>query len=99
MAESYTLMRGDTRLGVLAPYDIDQPWILCHFVADSAFGEIQPYFKAELQALEAEPMDVDAWEKTYEAIDALDIHLVGDDGKDVGPMLLHIRDEEAWFRY
>jgi hypothetical protein len=99
MAESYALMHGDTRLGVLIQDDIDQPWIVCHFVADSAFAEIQPLFEVELQALEAAPMDVEAWEKTYEAIVALDLHVVDDEGKDIGPTLLHIRGEEAWFRY
>ena len=99
MAKTYTLMRRDACLGVLTCHEIDQPWIRCHFVADSAFAEIEPFFEAELRILEAEPMDMDAWEKSYEAIAALDLHIVGADGKDVGPMLLHIRGEEAWFRY
>lgn len=102
MERIYTLMHGDTRLGLLTLYEIDQPWFNCRFEAEAAFEEIRPLFDAELQAMEAEPAletKHDKWEKAYDAIDALNLYLVSNAGETIGPMLLHIRDDEAWFRY
>lgn len=96
MGKNYTLMRGDTRLGILTQCEIDQPWFLCHFVADAPFTEVRPLFEAEL---EAEQIDEDVWMKMYASIEALNLYLVSDDGMHIGPLLLHIHDDEAWFRY
>jgi hypothetical protein len=98
-SDSYTLMRGDTRLGELREYEIDQPWIRCRFVAESAFAEIRPLFEAEIQALQTEPGNEDVLDNTFEAIQALNLHLVGNDEKYIGSMILHIHDNDAWFRY
>jgi hypothetical protein len=43
--------------------------------------------------------DVEKWEKLYEPISALNLYLLGDDGKKIEEMLLHITDGQAWFRY
>ena len=99
MATNYALMYGDTQLGLLTEYEIDQPWIRCHFVAQPAFEKIRPLFEAEIHALETEHPDDNTWEETYEAIAALNLCLACDDGKKIGPMLLHIHNKEAWFRY
>lgn len=95
-ARIYALMRGDTQIGVLTEYEIDQPWFLCHFVAALPFAEICPLFDAELEAIR---VDTDAWEKAYEAIDVLNLYLISHDGKVIESMLLHIQDDKAWFRY
>lgn len=93
---SYELMHGDTRLGTLTPYDIDQPWILCHFVAELAFEEFRPLFEAEDAAARE---DADTYEETYEAIERLNLYLVGSDRTKIESMLLSIVDGEASFRY
>ncbi len=42
---------------------------------------------------------MEAWDKAYEPIAALNLHLLGDDGTKIEEMLLHIADGEAWFRF
>jgi hypothetical protein len=99
MRQSYRLMYKDTLLGLLAPYEHDFPWVYCHFEAEPSFATLQPLFDAEQRALEGEHMDVEAWEKLYEPIMALHLYLLGDDGKKIDDMLLHITNAQAWFRF
>ncbi|GCE19446.1 hypothetical protein [Dictyobacter kobayashii] len=105
---SYELMHGDTQLGTLTRYGIDQPWILCHFTAKLAFEEFRPLFEAEdaaarkvVEAVEdaATREAEDAYDKIYEAIEHLNLYLIGSDGTKIESMLLSIVDGEASFRY
>ncbi len=59
----YFLLDGNTRLGVLASYEMDWPWIFCHFVADPPFAEIQPLFEESFRLLERcrQGGDREAW--------------------------------------
>lgn len=97
MQKNYKLMRDDTLLGVLTPYEYDFPWVYCHFQDSPAFATLQPLFDAERQAAEAD--NLEEWDKAYEPIAALNLHLLGDDGTHIDEMLLHIADGEAWFRF
>jgi hypothetical protein len=99
MRQNYRLMYKDTSLGVLTPYEDDFPWVYCHFEAELSFAALQPLFDAEQQAFETDHRDVEKWEKLYEPISALNLYLLGDDGKKIEEMLLHITDGQAWFRY
>jgi hypothetical protein len=99
MRQNYRLMCKDTSLGVLIPYKDDFPWVYCHFQAEPSFATLQPLFDAEQHALDATPMDADAWEKLYEPIAALNLYLLGDDETKIEEMLIHIADGQAWFRF
>lgn len=48
----YSLLYGDTRLGVLTRYETDWPWTFCHFVADPPFAGIQPLFEESFRLSE-----------------------------------------------
>ena len=96
MQKNYKLMRDDMVLGILTPYEYDFPWVYCHFLAEPGFATLQPLFDAEHQAAKADNME--EWDKAYEPVAALNLHLLSNDGEQIDEMLLHIADEEAWFR-
>jgi hypothetical protein len=95
MQKNYKLMRDDTLLGVLTRYEYDFPWVYCHFIAEPVFATLQPLFDAEQQVAES----MEAWDKAYEPIVALNLYLLSDDGTKIEEMLLHIANGEAWFRF
>lgn len=97
MQKNYRLMCGDTFLGVLTPYEYDFPWVYCHFIAEPVFATFQPLFDAEQQAAQTESMET--WDKAYEPIAALNLHLLSNDGTKIEEMLLHIANGKAWFRF
>jgi hypothetical protein len=99
-------MADDVSLGTLEIYEVDQPWWYCHFTPTSAFEEVRPLFTAEQTAFEADEAermsgraDAGSWDEAYNAIDALKLRLIADDGQVIDTLLLHIEDNEAWFRY
>jgi hypothetical protein len=99
MSQTYRLMYNDTLFGILTPYEHDFPWVYCNFEAELSFAPLQPLFDAEQQAFETDERDVEMWEKLYEPIMALHLYLLGDDGKKIEEMLLHIANGQAWFRF
>jgi hypothetical protein len=96
--EKWTLMMGDSVLGMLTPDDPDWPWLYCHFTPTPAFEPVRPLFVAELEILEGQ-WDEGRWEKAYAAIASLKLRLLGDDGQIIDEFLLHIDGDTAWFRY
>ncbi len=98
MEEKWTLMMGDSALGTLTPYDSDWPWEYCHFTPTPAFEQVRPLFVAELEILEGQ-WDEAQWEKAYDAIAALKLRLVRDDGQIIDEFLLHIDGDTARFRH
>ena len=106
--KEFFLMQGDTLLGTLESYDFNFPWIYCHFKAEPIFEHIRPLFEAELKAIEMDDTTgVEDWDSLYEDILALKLRIV--DKNDVSypprregyedfPPLLHVKDDEAWFR-
>jgi hypothetical protein len=92
------LQHGDTILGVLALYKVDQPWLLCHFQPTSDFDIIKPLFDREFLLLNSDR--IVAWEQAYTAIQDLGLRLEQiEDGTQIETFILHIAGEEAWFRY
>ena|SRR5262252_1226593 len=95
--EPIHLKRGDILLGILKPYEYDFPWINCRFEAAAAFDEIKALFEDELTVMRSR--DINAWEESYDKIKSLDLRLVSPDGKnELDEFLLHVRNDEAWFR-
>ena len=89
------LKRGVQLLGVLISKTTDLPWVNCEFNPTASFKEVQPLFDEEL---DADLMD--AWQDAYDRIKTLGLRLIDTkDEKDIGEFLLHIRGNEAWFRY
>jgi hypothetical protein len=62
------------------------------------FEEIRPLFEQELLWLENIDDDAHAWEAVYENIRSK-VHLRYPEGHPVPEFLLHIRGEDAWWRW
>jgi hypothetical protein len=95
------LMQGETQLGTLTIYDMDWPWVNCHFESETAFEKVRHLFDAEQAILvhARTPSDYDAWERSYDDIEALGLRLFPEDWEPIVDFLLHIEGNEAWFRY
>jgi len=92
------LKRGEELLGVLRSKDTDFPWVNCEFEPSASFAKVQPLFEEELTLLDADMMD--EWQIAYDRISDLGLQLMDTkDEKDIGEFLLHIRGNEAWFRF
>jgi hypothetical protein len=92
------LKRGDELLGVLLSKATDFPWVSCAFEPTASFEEVRPLFDEELKLLDADLMD--AWQSANDCVNALGLQLIDTkDDKDIGEFLLHIRGNEAWFRF
>ena len=92
------LKRGEELIGVLTSSDTDFPWVNCVFEPAAAFADLQSSFEEELRLLDADKME--EWQGAYDRILALGLKLIDTkDHKDVGEFLLHIRGNEAWFRF
>ena len=46
MNGTWWLMQGESRVGELREYAVDQPFFLCHFVPGPAWAEVRPLFEA-----------------------------------------------------
>jgi hypothetical protein len=96
--DAYYLMCNDTRLAVLEYYEMDHPWVYCHFVADPTFAAIQPLFEESNRLRNIKPSDQETWLKAYEKIAALDLYVLDTNGRICKPRYIHIKDGIAWFR-
>lgn len=96
----YFLWYGDTRLGILTPYDMDWPWTFCHFEADPPFAEIYPLFEESYRLLERwkQGEGRETWWIAYEKIIALDLFLRDERERKGKPWRLHIHEGIARFR-
>lgn len=88
-------------LGEIEILDQDFPWLSGRFTAQPAFTRFKPLFDRELQLLAPEsddPAKWHAWESAYDAI-AEALTLIDNAGNPVAEFLLHIEDDQAWFRW
>jgi hypothetical protein len=98
MSETWQLRRGDELLGEIITNGADFPWLEGIFVARPGFAEVKALFDEELALLESgADSDIQAWEAIYGRI-AATMSLTAPSGP-VGEFLLHIRGDEAWFRW
>lgn len=103
-APIWELFRGDELVARLVVESPDFPWLRARVQALPGFADLRPLFAEEVRLLQAadEPgagLGPDsAWEHAYWRIrDA--VRLVDPDGRDVPEFLLHIDDDEAWWRW
>ncbi len=85
-------------MGVIEITKVDQPWIYGTWTPTVAFCDYKKLFDRLLQAVETD--NVDEVNVIQEQIDALDLRLVdvATKGK-LSEFMLHVKDDEAWFRY
>jgi hypothetical protein len=76
----------------------DFPWLNARVQAAPGFEEIRPLFEEELRLLDNIDENVQAWEAAYENIRRT-VHLRYPEGRQVPEFLLHIRGEDAWWRW
>ena len=95
----WRLYRGKELLGLIHIDDADFPWLSGRFLPQPGFAEVKPLFDEEIALCEQEDLDVEAWEAAYERIREAGLVLVAPDGHPAAEFLLHIRGDEAWFRW
>lgn len=95
----HALFSGNTRVGVLMPYERQSFWTHCHFVADPAFSAFRPLFEEAYQRSKAwkENNHVRGWENAYAKIAALHLFLVREDGKQGYLRAIRIHGEKGAF--
>jgi hypothetical protein len=90
-------------LAELEVTDGDFPWLSATVRPTEAFEAVRPVFEAELRALRAsedstDDGEVDAWERAYLEVRAA-VVLIDPDGQPVSEFLLHVEDDQAWWRW
>ena len=95
--EPIQLKLGGEPLGILRPYETDQPFVHCDFEPLPAFENVRDYFDAARAQFRAK--DLPGWQEKQKEIELLGLRLVSWDGKiEVDKFLLHIQDNKAQFR-
>ena len=96
----FQLKQKDRLLGTLRQYDSNFPWINCKFEPTEAFHELKSLFDEEVEFMKSDPFDIEEWDAAYSKIIDLNLELIDlSDGSLITGFLLHIKDDEAWFRY
>lgn len=96
----FQLKQKNQLLGTLRQYDSDFPWINCKFEPTEAFQQFKPLFDEELEFMKSEPFDIEEWDAAYRKIIDLNLRLIDlTDETSITEFLLHIKGDEAWFRY
>jgi hypothetical protein len=99
--EHLHLIRGETLLGKLSIYEFDMPWVRAKFEPTPAFADAKPIFDREVALLDTGDEDGwQEWELAQDEIEKMGLHLVEtSNGTIITQFLLHIENNEAWFRY
>ena len=92
------LVRGDELLAELVVTGGDFPWLNARVRPAAGFAEIRPLFDEELRRLESIGDEPERWEAAYRRIRE-EVRLLASDGRPVPEFLLHIEDEDAWWRW
>ncbi|MEV4627936.1 hypothetical protein AB0J90_16785 [Micromonospora sp. NPDC049523] len=95
----WRLYAGDELLGDLVVDGGDFPWLHARFESLPAYGRFRALFEEDIRLLNSADEDVPAQVASYEAMRAAGIGLVDPDGFRVPEFLLHVRDEQAWWRW
>ena len=95
----WRLVRGETLVAEIHISDGDFPWLSGRFAPTDAFREVQALFEEELTLVDSErEADTDAWESVYQQINDT-LRLIDPEGTPAAEFLLHIKGEDAWFRW
>lgn len=96
----FQLKQDDRLLGTLRQYDSDFPWINCKFEPTEAFHQFKHLFNDELECMDREPFNIEEWDEAYSKIIDLNFELIDlTSGNLIAEFLLHIKNDEAWFRH
>ena|SRR5689334_17923847 len=95
----WELRQGKTLLGTLERTGQGWPWALCRFQPTTEFEVYRPLFVEELRLFDRDDFDAGAWKSAYQRISELGLVLWPcGPARPVRDFLLHIRDDEGWFR-
>ncbi|HEY1701051.1 MAG TPA: hypothetical protein VGG75_15180 [Trebonia sp.] len=78
--------------------DSEWPWVYARLQPRPGFGRIQPLLAEELRLLDDIENKVDEWEAAYDEI-RKDLTLLYPDGNPVPEYLLHVKNDNAWWRW
>jgi hypothetical protein len=96
----FQLKQNEQLLGTLRQYGTNFPWVNCKFEPTEAFRQFKPLFDEELEFMENESFDIERWDAAYSRIIGLNLELIDLTNKEpITGFLLHIKNNEAWFRY
>lgn len=97
--QTWRLLRGETLVGEVYVTDADFPWLNGRFVPQDEFENVRELFEEELALIDREgELDVHTWESIYRRI-ANTVTLIKPDGTAAAEFLLHIKGNNAWFRW
>jgi len=97
VGQVWQLYRGQELLAEITVDRTDMPWLIGGIATRPGFEAIRPAFEREVAIVDAEgDLDYEAWQEAYEPISRLT--LVSPAGP-AADFLLHVRGEEAWFRW
>jgi hypothetical protein len=94
----WRLLRGEELIAELVVTGGDFPWLNARVRPAHGFEKVRPLFEEELRSLEHIDHDLGAWETAYESIRNT-VNLLYPEGHPVPEFLLHIRGEDAWWRW
>jgi hypothetical protein len=94
----WQLTHGEELIAELVVTGGDFPWLNARVRAMPGFEEVRPLFVDELRALEHIEDDLGAWQATYDNIRSA-VNLLYPEGHPVPEFLLHIRADDAWWRW
>ncbi|CAB4864670.1 unannotated protein [freshwater metagenome] len=99
--ETWTLRRDREVLGTIEIRGGDFPWLSGEWVPTVWFDDVRALFERELELVEGPEFDgkIDDWEDAYREIWRQGVRLHRPEGTAVPEFLLHIRGDEAWFRW
>jgi len=94
----WRLVRDGELLAELVVTGGDFPWLNAKVRPAAGFAEVRPLFDDELRRLELIDDELEQWEAAYRRIREA-VRLLAPDGRAVPEFLLHIEDEDAWWRW
>jgi hypothetical protein len=95
---TWHLLPGDRIVADLVVYGGDFPWLNARLHPRDGFEEIRPLFEDELGRLDDYDANIEGWEDAYHRVRA-EVSLAAPDGHLVPEFILHVHDNEAWWRW
>jgi len=96
--QAWRLMQAGELLAELIVTGGDFPWLNARVRATPAFDSVRPLFAEELRALEDADDNPGPWQEAYDRIRGT-VVLHDPEGHPVPEFLLHIDDQDAWWRW
>ncbi len=94
----FVLKQDDQIVETLRVHTLDQTYFYCKFEATEAFQPFKSFFEEELKLLNDE--DFEVWDKFYNQITNFNLKIVKCESEEfIEDFILHIQNDEAWFRY